>query len=520
MATYNPYAAQEADIARRKHMADVLEQQAFKPIQQFSYNGIPAPISPLSGLAKVLSSYGAGKLEREAAAAETKLGANRTAARARSVDMLVKAMGGTPKGEDTPATPGTVPSLGRTFEPVAEGHDPAERPVVIPGTMGTPAVLGAPARPGGVTPALALSLEDSEIQGIALGLVKDERGREQALALETLKGTNALANTTLKGQTARYIAELKDAAGSGDTAAIKEYEYVLALPDDAARERFGTIKRANPILNLGDRMAVMSSLNPGQELTTTYKGAPGRWVVTADGTATFVPAIPSSTTGAAGGAGASTGVPAAPVNVPSDKELAALEKRRNDARLKAATVSMNVDLALELLNDNTRTFPIAGWGVLAASVPNSPQRTLAGALNSIKAQIDLGELRTMRETSTSGASGLGQVTQGEHLLLQLAYGALDQGGDPEVLKRNLKNVQMIFDWVVHDGKLPADLPIQLRAITAQAIKEREAARTDKDPVFVQTRYDELKAMPVDRLGEAALTKMITEMEALKRRGAK
>jgi len=51
MATYNPYAVQEADIARRKHMADVLEEQSFKPIQQFSYNGIPAPISPLSGLA-------------------------------------------------------------------------------------------------------------------------------------------------------------------------------------------------------------------------------------------------------------------------------------------------------------------------------------------------------------------------------------------------------------------------------------------------------------------------------------
>ena len=232
MATYNPYAAQEADIARRKHMADVLEQQAFKPIQQFSYNGIPAPISPLSGLAKVLSSYTAGKLGREAAAAETKLGANRTAARARSVDMLVKAMGGTPKGEDTPATPGTDPSLGTTFEPVAEGHDPAERPVVIPGTMGTPAVLGAPAVRGGVTDALALSLEDPEIQGIALGLAKDERGREQALKLAQMTTDRATTVAQQKADTAVLLQEMKARAASGDTTQMKNYAFLQTLSSE------------------------------------------------------------------------------------------------------------------------------------------------------------------------------------------------------------------------------------------------------------------------------------------------
>jgi hypothetical protein len=61
----SPYQAELADIARRQKMAELMETQAAQPLQTTSYNGIQAPISPLSGLAKVLKSYMAGKEQKD-----------------------------------------------------------------------------------------------------------------------------------------------------------------------------------------------------------------------------------------------------------------------------------------------------------------------------------------------------------------------------------------------------------------------------------------------------------------------
>lgn len=61
----NPYQAQLDALARRQQMAEILAQQAYQPMQApGTYNGIQAPISHLSGLAKILEGYTAGKEER------------------------------------------------------------------------------------------------------------------------------------------------------------------------------------------------------------------------------------------------------------------------------------------------------------------------------------------------------------------------------------------------------------------------------------------------------------------------
>ena len=52
----SPYQQEQASIQRRRAMADALERQSYQPIEQFSYAGIPAPISPAAGLAKMLES--------------------------------------------------------------------------------------------------------------------------------------------------------------------------------------------------------------------------------------------------------------------------------------------------------------------------------------------------------------------------------------------------------------------------------------------------------------------------------
>jgi hypothetical protein len=54
---YDPYALDAQALQRRERMAQIMQQQAFQPLEINSYQGIQAPISPLQGIAKVLQAY-------------------------------------------------------------------------------------------------------------------------------------------------------------------------------------------------------------------------------------------------------------------------------------------------------------------------------------------------------------------------------------------------------------------------------------------------------------------------------
>lgn len=79
MAAYDPYSAREGQIARQQRMADLLGQQATEPIQQFGYDGIPAPISPFAGLAKGLQAWGSNRKNKAAEKGAADLNAQRGA---------------------------------------------------------------------------------------------------------------------------------------------------------------------------------------------------------------------------------------------------------------------------------------------------------------------------------------------------------------------------------------------------------------------------------------------------------
>jgi hypothetical protein len=70
------YNTRLAAIQRNEKLAQIMQQQAFQPVDIQSYNGIQAPISPLSSLAKVLQAYmgakGTGDEERIKLAQEAK----------------------------------------------------------------------------------------------------------------------------------------------------------------------------------------------------------------------------------------------------------------------------------------------------------------------------------------------------------------------------------------------------------------------------------------------------------------
>jgi hypothetical protein len=58
---YDPYALDAQALQRRERMAMMMQQQAFQPLEINSFQGYQAPISPLSGLAKILQVYAGSK---------------------------------------------------------------------------------------------------------------------------------------------------------------------------------------------------------------------------------------------------------------------------------------------------------------------------------------------------------------------------------------------------------------------------------------------------------------------------
>ena len=136
------YNTRLAAIQRNEKLAQIMQQQAFQPVDIQSYQGIQAPISPLSGLAKVLQAYmgakGTGEEERIKLNQEAKAEAqqmlsslNPQASPGRAAVM------GMPEIQARPATSFTP--MGADFE------DNPNLPVAPSGNVETPAVAYQPA---------------------------------------------------------------------------------------------------------------------------------------------------------------------------------------------------------------------------------------------------------------------------------------------------------------------------------------------------------------------------------------
>ena len=161
----NPYQAELADIARRQKMAEMLEAQSLQPLQASSYNGIQAPISPLSGLAKVLKSYMAGKEQRDLIQEQKALGEKYRTQSAEEGSQFLKALRGTPAIEGTEGVPEQkfVPtSIDIEDNPrLLSNVNPQQQAAMNMGQMPeltVPAQRGVPAQPA-VGPDLARALQ-------------------------------------------------------------------------------------------------------------------------------------------------------------------------------------------------------------------------------------------------------------------------------------------------------------------------------------------------------------------------
>lgn len=186
----------------------------------------------------------------------------------------------------------------------------------------------------------------------------------------------------------------------------------------------------------------------------------------------------------------------APIPVPLPNTKLALEAEKNSKAsetkdqkkvLKNTIVSANIDEAIDAITSDMDSWLPWGntglSGTAMASIPGTDAYDLAGKLGTIKTNIGLGELQSMRESSPTGAS-LGAISDFENKMLQGAQGSLDQGNKDETLIKNLVRVKYISDAIINEGikdeKAAAQLIAKADAEAKQIIKAaRGEGRSDQ-----------------------------------------
>jgi len=101
----NPYQSEMADIARRQRMAELLQQQAFQPAETFSYGGIQARTSPLTGIAKALQGYMSMKMQKDLINEQKALGEKAREQSMQEGAQFFNALRGAPANEGTAGVP-------------------------------------------------------------------------------------------------------------------------------------------------------------------------------------------------------------------------------------------------------------------------------------------------------------------------------------------------------------------------------------------------------------------------------
>jgi hypothetical protein len=210
------YNTRLAAIQRNEKLAQIMQQQAFQPIDIQSYQGIQAPISPLSGLAKVLQAYMGAKGNSD----EERIKLNQEA-KAEAQQMLSGL-------QDRPASPGRAAVMGSpevqarpatSFTPMGSDFEDNPNLQVAPsGNVETPAVAFQPA----VAPQAAIPAQP------AMQLTNEEKNKK---LVEIMMGQNPYASPvaklmyeSLEKQNTGPLAEYRLAQQQGYKGTMKDYQ--------------------------------------------------------------------------------------------------------------------------------------------------------------------------------------------------------------------------------------------------------------------------------------------------------
>ena len=88
----NPYQADLEKIKQQQQLAQLLQQQSMQAPERFSYKGIEARTSPLTGLAKALQGFASAKMQSDALKEQKELGERYRADQSTDMQTLIEAL--------------------------------------------------------------------------------------------------------------------------------------------------------------------------------------------------------------------------------------------------------------------------------------------------------------------------------------------------------------------------------------------------------------------------------------------
>ena len=132
-----------------------------------------------------------------------------------------------------------------------------------------------------------------------------------------------------------------------------------------------------------------------------------------------------------------------------DEELKS-NKQKQDIEMKAGAALDALSSAERILAESDEGWGVTGMDGLALGyAAGSPAFDLRQHVGTLKNNLGLNELQQMRQNSTTGGSGLGQVTEREHAILQNTLAALNPNMSFKEFSRNLSIVKTILGDIVN-----------------------------------------------------------------------
>jgi len=142
----DPYSAENARLSRQQKLAEILQQQALQPDQQFSYAGIQAPASAAGALAKGLQSGISGYMMGRSMKGQEDLISKASEDTKSATEALVKGLSAKPWQNPDAGAVGTAPIYQPGASGLRDANDPAPQPQMMPGAdQSTAAFKAGPA---------------------------------------------------------------------------------------------------------------------------------------------------------------------------------------------------------------------------------------------------------------------------------------------------------------------------------------------------------------------------------------
>jgi|GEM_PF-6283930 len=256
-------------------------------------------------------------------------------------------------------------------------------------------------------------------------------------------------------------------AGGKTPASIAEWQtFQNMTPED--QNRYLTMKRANPYLNLGGELVQPIPTQPGVAGGGFQKTIP--------------PEKRPDAVAEAEGAKVAAGE-AARLEADKPALMAKATAAYQDLSRQAGVVISTIDKAVNKIGPWS-----TGYGAFLDVLPETDARELKNFLDTIRANVGFDKLQRMRDASPTGGA-LGQVSELENKLLQATSGALD-AKQPEQLRENLLIIKDLYNQILEEkrGAFSADFgsppdsadfwspPDSGSSLSADEQKELEALR--------------------------------------------